>query len=102
MVYIFYDLVANAVMRSGLTVEQLWWKAKIAFNEKKFEAVVSNNVDSAVDTPEARAHVEAVLKAIFEGTRRAARRASVTAGFPRYGIALKSPVFRILNCKLNL
>lgn len=94
MVYIFYDLVANAIVRSGLTVEQLWWKAKIAFNEKKFEAVVSNNVDAAVDTPEARAHVEAVLKAIFEGDTARRAQSERNSGFSKIWNALKSPVFR--------
>jgi len=94
MVYIFYDLVANAVMRSGLTVEQLWWKAKIAFNEKKFEAVVSNNGRFSRGHTGGSGTCRGRLKGDFEGDTARRAQSERNSGFSKIWNALKSPVFR--------
>jgi hypothetical protein len=102
LVYIFYDLFANAVTRSGLNVSDLNLSAHIAFERGHFLATISNNVDSSKDTPEAREAIDALAKRILEADSGRQAQSERNSGLHKVWTALNAPVYRQPDLKPRL
>lgn len=93
MVYIFYDLFANALVRSGLSAEQLSLSVEISFVEGRFKATVTNNVDASRVTNDERERVRMHRESIFKSDSPGRAQSEKNSGLHKVWIALNAPVY---------
>jgi hypothetical protein len=98
LVYVFYDLFANAIARSGLDVKDLALSAHIKFKAGHFEAVITNNVAASKDSQEARESIRALGKRIREADSGRRAQSERNSGLFKVWTALNAPVY----CDPNL
>jgi hypothetical protein len=102
MVYIFYDLLANALVRSGLSAEHLQLGVRIEFSKNQYKATVTNNVDRARATPEERERVRMHRESIFASDSARRAQSEKNSGLHKVWIALSAPVYRAPTLSFDL
>ena len=64
MVYVFYDLLENAIQHSGLDVDELILQADVSFSNGIFNAKISNNISAEKLTQDERNKLEKLRESL--------------------------------------
>lgn len=94
MVYVFHLLLENAVLRSGLEVDELNVKAEVSFSNGAFNARVSNNLSSTKVTQEERDKLSKLRDSLkSDESPRHAQRDS-RSGLHKIWLTINSPIYK--------
>ena len=94
MVYVFHVLLENAVLRSGLEMDELTVKVELSFSNGVFNARVSNNLAPAKVTQEERDKLSKLRDSLRsdESPRRAQREGR--SGLHKIWRTINSPIYK--------
>ncbi|NOU13846.1 MAG: hypothetical protein HOO92_07760 [Methylococcaceae bacterium] len=94
MVYVFYVLLENAVLRSGVRVENLNVNAEVSFFNGIFNAKVSNNLANTKITQDERNKLNKLRESLKsdESPRRA--QAEGRSGLHKIWLTINSPIYK--------
>jgi hypothetical protein len=93
MVYVFYGLLENAILRSGLTADQLQLDAEIILSEGSFFARVSNPVSQDKLTDAEKEKVERLRDSIRRNESGRAQ-LETRSGLHKIWLTINSPVYK--------
>ncbi|SCZ59385.1 hypothetical protein [Thiohalomonas denitrificans] len=94
MVYVFYGLLENAILRAGLSAEDLTVKAEISFENGLFSANIVNPVNSTILTREEREKVSALRKSLNSGESIRRAQSEGRSGLRKIWLAINSPIYK--------
>jgi len=94
MVYVFYVLLENAVLRSGLSVGELFVNAEISYLDGIFNAKISNTISGEIATEDERRKLGKLREALKtdESPRRA--QGEERSGLHKIWLTINSPIYK--------
>ncbi|MFT4174006.1 MAG: hypothetical protein QM639_15680 [Rhodocyclaceae bacterium] len=92
MVYVFYGLLENAIMHSGLSADELWVKAELELDAGRFNLRIRNNISSLRPTADEVAKLSELRSSLQEFSRRA--QSEGRSGIMKVWSAINAPMYR--------
>lgn len=99
MVDVFYVLIENAVLRSGLAVDDLVVNAEIAYSDGVFNAKISNNLGSTIATQDEQNKIEKHRESLRGEESRRRAQGEGRSGLHKVWLTINSPIYK--NPELN-
>jgi tetratricopeptide (TPR) repeat protein len=93
MVYVYYDLLANAVLRSKVPAEDLEISVDISFREGRYFVKVTNNINNSAISSDDRARVDVIRKEISEAKPSRRAQADKNSGLHKIWVAVNAPSY---------
>jgi len=94
LVYMFYDLFANAILRSGIEAQELVVPVSITFKAGRYSARLSNKVAPNVLTPAEREMVLRLSSALAKSDAFGRAQTERNSGLHKIWTALNAPIYR--------
>jgi hypothetical protein len=101
MVDIFYVLLENAILRSGLKVDELILKAEVSFSDGIFNAKVSNNISATTVTQNELDKLEKLRELLKSDESPHHAQVEGHSGLLKIWLTINSPIYKEPNLDFN-
>lgn len=94
MADVFYVLLENAILRSGLEVDKLIFEAEVSFSDGFFNAKISNNISTVALTQDERDKLETLRESLRNDDSSRRAQGEGRSGLLKIWLTINSPIYK--------